>query len=85
MARRTLASLAAQTYPNMRVLVLAEGKGVKEPAFRAQLLDGFSALDKRVDILKRSTDTFHAIIGAEASECSKVPADVNHSCRLDRL
>ena len=68
LARRTLSSLAAQTYSNMRVLVLPQGKGIKEAALRTQLLDGFPELDGRVDILKGSSDTLDAVIGAEASE-----------------
>jgi ADP-heptose:LPS heptosyltransferase/GT2 family glycosyltransferase len=67
LARQTLASLAAQTYPNMRVLVLPQGRGAKEDGFGAQLLDGFPALAGRVDIVRRPVTTLGDILDGEPS------------------
>ena len=63
LARRTLSSLAAQAYPNLRVLVLPQGKAVKHDAFADQLLKGFSRLAGKIEIVKRANATLASVIG----------------------
>jgi ADP-heptose:LPS heptosyltransferase/GT2 family glycosyltransferase len=66
LARRTLSSLAAQAYPNLRILAVPRGKAIKHEVFAARLLDGFARLKDRVEIVGRGDMTLSDIIAGQA-------------------
>ncbi len=65
-ARRTLKSLAAQTYSNLRILVLPYGKGAKDDTFAADLLADVPSLAERIELVKRPAATLDSFIGPQA-------------------